>query len=97
MTQLDQISSDMTDAEAAYRFGEQAGIDRLIVTAAAMGQTVDPDAIQKIKHAASQTFPLTAADLMPELQGPALGKAMKAAEKRWINSGFTLAKAELIG
>ncbi len=96
MAQLDHISSDLPEAEAAYRFGEKSGIDRLMVTVAAMGQAVDPDAIRKIRHAANRTFPLTAADLMPKLKGPALGKALKAAEQRWIDSGFTLTKADLI-
>jgi poly(A) polymerase len=56
-----------------------------------------PDAADAVTHAAAQKFPLNAADLMPALSGPELGKALKSAEVRWIASGFTLTKADLIG
>ncbi len=97
MTQLDQISSTIPDAEAAYRYGGKVGMDRLVVMAASLGAQIDPEAAQVVKHAADQTFPLTAADLMPKLKGPALGEALKQAELRWIESGFTLTKADLLG
>lgn len=35
-------------------------------------------------------LPITAADLQPRLQGPALGRGLKAAEDAWIDSGFSL-------
>ncbi len=97
VTVLDQIGSDMSHAEAAYRFGADIGTHRLAVEAAALGQELDLAEVAKIKDAANQTFPLTAADLMPALEGAALGKALKSAEQRWIASGFTLTKADLIG
>jgi poly(A) polymerase len=95
-TQLNQIHSDLPDEEAAYRFGADVGLDRLAVNAASLGQAIGPKEVVTVKHAANQTFPLIAADLMPGLEGPALGKALKAAELRWISSGFTLTKADLI-
>ena len=33
---------------------------------------------------------------MPRLQGAALGAALRAAEARWIASGFTLTRAQLL-
>lgn len=96
MTVLDQINSDLSHAEAAYRFGADIGTHRLAIEAASLGQEIDPAQIEKIKAAANQVFPLRAADLMPSLEGAELGKALKAAEQRWIASGFTLTKADLL-
>ncbi|MFG5384277.1 CCA tRNA nucleotidyltransferase [Yoonia sp. R2-816] len=94
---IEQIRSDVTHAEAAYRFGARIGMDRLLIEAASLGAPIDPAQIETVEHAAKQTFPLKAADLMPDLQGAALGAALKQAEQRWIASGFTLTKADLLG
>ena len=96
MTTLNQINSDLSHAEAAYRFGADIGIHRLTIEAASLGQELDPVQIESIKDTASKTFPLKAADLMPALDGATLGKALKAAEQRWIASDFTLTKADLL-
>ncbi|MEL6681105.1 MAG: CCA tRNA nucleotidyltransferase [Pseudomonadota bacterium] len=94
--QLEQIRSEVSHKEAAYRFGATIGRDRLMIEAASLGQTVSPKALQTIQIASDQVFPISAADLMPDLQGAALGKALKAAEARWIASDFTLTKADLL-
>ena len=46
--------------------------------------------------AAGQRFPLTAADVMPPLQGPAVGRGLRAAEAAWIESGFLMPAPGLI-
>ncbi len=94
---IEQIRSDVTHAEAAYRFGAGIAMDRLLIEAASLGAPIDPAQIETVEHAAKQTCPLKAADLMPDLQGAALGVALKQAEQRWIASGFTLTKADLLG
>lgn len=86
-------ASDPVDL--AYRNGAKAGWDLLAVQAACLGQMIDPSMGAKVDYAAGQVFPLKAADL--PLQGPELGKALKAAEARWIASGFTLTKEDLLG
>jgi poly(A) polymerase len=93
---LSIITSGISLIEAAYRHGASAGRDVLLVQSATLGQPVDNSALMPIENAAQQTFPLSAADLMPALSGPALGKALKEAEARWISSGFTLTKAQLL-
>ena len=89
--------AQMTDGEApttaAFRHGFEAGRDAALVHAASLGQPPD---LEAIAHAAEQVFPLKAADLMPALSGAALGQALKQAETRWIASGFTLTKADLL-
>ncbi len=94
--QLEQMKSDMPHAELAYRFGADLALDRLAVEGAMLGREIDTNMAQKAQFAAEQTFPIKAADLMPTLRGPAIGKALKEAEARWIASGFTLTKAELL-
>lgn len=93
---LDHINGALSPIEVSYRFGQSAGEDRLLVEAAALGQEIDTNTLQKVQNAATNVFPLKAADLMPALTGPALGQALNEAEARWIASGFTLTKADLL-
>lgn len=85
--------------EAAYRHGEAAveglalaaargqwGRDRLGEAARVLGSLVIP------------AFPISGADLtdLGMAQGPALGQELKRLERLWIDSGFTLGKADLL-
>lgn len=96
VTALEMIQSDLPAGALGYRFGAERALDALAVRAASMGQEIDPNTAQLANFGASQTFPITATDLMPALSGPALGKALKEAEARWIASDFKLTKAELL-
>ncbi|OIQ07250.1 MAG: hypothetical protein AUK60_01995 [Rhodobacteraceae bacterium CG2_30_10_405] len=49
-----------------------------------------------IARGAAAEFPLAAADLMPALHGPALGARLRALESRWISSGFSLSRQQLL-
>lgn len=91
------LNSTMSPVEAGYRHGAAIGIDRLAIEAAALSQHISTDMIAQVVAAASQTCPVTAQDLMLTHQGAALGQALKAAENRWIASGFTLTKRDLLG
>ncbi|MFO8128109.1 CCA tRNA nucleotidyltransferase [Yoonia sp.] len=93
---LARITSGLSPIEAGYRHGAGIGRDVLLIQSAWLGQPVDKTALTVIEDAARQVFPLKAADLMPELSGVALGEALKEAEARWISSGFTLTKADLL-
>ena len=94
--QLSVLKAGLSPAETAYRHGAAAGQDVALVAAASLGQPLAPEIMQTVAHAAKQQFPLKAADLMPALSGAALGDALKAAEARWIASGFTLTKDDLL-
>ena len=52
--------------------------------------------LETIKISATAVFPVSAKDLMPKFQGPALGAELKALEDRWIASRFTLSAQELL-
>ncbi|MFN2305624.1 MAG: CCA tRNA nucleotidyltransferase [Paracoccaceae bacterium] len=88
--------TDASPAMLGYRFGADTARDRLLVLSAVLGQTLPPDDIAAAKHGAAQIFPLKAADLMDRYQGPALGRALKEAENRWLESDFTLTKDDLL-
>ncbi len=45
---------------------------------------------------AAAIFPVSATDLMPKLQGAKLGQKLKALEKRWLDSGLTLSREQLL-
>ena len=94
---LDHITADLDLPELAYRHGFAAARDAALIRAAAVGQPLTAHQIDGLQNAAAQVFPLRAADLMPALEGSALGAALKQAEARWIASGFTLTKADLLG
>ncbi|WP_333712206.1 CCA tRNA nucleotidyltransferase [Yoonia sp.] len=83
--------------ELAYRHGFAAARDAALIRAALAGGKVGHDDLAALQDAARKIFPLTAADLMPGLQGAALGRALRQAEARWIASGFTLTKDDLLG
>ena len=95
-TDLERITSGTSPSETAYRFGLAIGQSVALVQSASLGQPIETENWDALKTAAVEVFPLKAADLMPELSGPALGKALKDAEQRWISSGFKLTKAELL-
>tara|TARA_R110002096_G_scaffold288905_1_gene482863 strand:- start:3714 stop:4790 length:1077 start_codon:yes stop_codon:yes gene_type:complete len=86
-----------TLAACAFRHGADIATDRAAIEAAGLGREIDPDTSEMIRFAAMQTLPIKAADLMPKLQGAALGAALRKAENDWIASGFQLTRADLLG
>ncbi|WP_134727075.1 CCA tRNA nucleotidyltransferase [Paracoccus luteus] len=82
-------------AEAAYRLGaERAG--QLALLRASRGEVLRADWRAQIDFAAGQRLPVAAADLMPALHGPAVGRGLRAAEAAWIDSGFLMPAPALI-
>jgi len=80
-------------AELAYRHGPDAARHALALRAALTGAPPPADPEPAIAEGARARFPLRAADLPHE--GKALGEALARAERAWIDSGFTLSRAEL--
>ncbi|MBC9247893.1 CCA tRNA nucleotidyltransferase [Paracoccus sp. 11-3] len=62
----------------------------------ALGRDVPTDWNHQIDHAHSQKLPISAADLMPAMTGPALGIALRAADEHWIETGFQANRDELL-
>ena len=84
-------------AVLGYRLGAKQGRDAFLVNAAVTETgPVSPDALADIVAGSRHVFPVSAADLMPELQGAELGAALKDLERDWIDSDFALRKDQLI-
>ena len=93
----DGMEGPMGPGELGYRLGEAMAMDILALRAALREQEIDPVQAEIAKIGAGRTCPVRAADLLPKLQGAALGQALKQIETRWIASGFTLDRAALLG
>lgn len=97
---LEQLRAALSDpgseAELGYRYGAGTGRDALLIRAATLGQEISDFSRNRVAFGAAQRFPVTAADLMPALAGPALGARLKALETRWIASGFSLSREALL-
>ena len=87
----------MAPAEAGYRLGAEVGADAVLAHAALCETQPAPDWQADVARGAAAQFPVKAADLMPALQGAALGAGLKALEARWIASGFALSRDDLLG
>lgn len=84
-------------AVLGYRLGARDGLDAVLLQAALTGTPLAETSRNRVEFGAAQRFPVQAADLMPALQGAALGARLKELETRWIASGFALDRAALLG
>ena len=95
-TMESEVSAMCDPSELGYRYGEKDGQDILLLRAALLEQPWNPADLDGLSQGAKATFPIKAADLMPEYEGPQLGKKLNALEQRWIDSGFTLTRKDLL-
>ncbi|CUH64942.1 CCA-adding enzyme [Thalassovita gelatinovora] len=92
----DGIGSGEAAGVLGYRHGAEMAVSILALRAAMLEQHLAESDVAAANSAADQKFPVKADDLMPDLQGPALGARLKQLETKWIASGFTLTKAQLL-
>ena len=83
-------------AALAYRFGPELAVDAALLRAAFGDAPPDLMAPEEARRGAAARFPVTAADLMPRLEGAALGARLRLLEERWIASDFALSRAALL-
>lgn len=83
-------------AELGYRHGVEEGCAILLLRAALLEMPWCDRLAEDLAKGAKARFPVTAADLMPEYSGPALGERLQALERAWIESGFTLSRDDLL-
>lgn len=93
----DEIGSLRPAAELGYRHKEVLAADIVLARAALTGMPPPAGWEAAVATGAAARFPLRAADLMPGFTGPALGARLAALEARWIASGFSLTRADLLG
>jgi poly(A) polymerase len=92
----DEIGTTKTPAALGWKLGVDDAQD-VVLCRAALFETQPPDGWQaQIARGVGSSFPVTAADLMPALQGPALGAKLREIQARWLASDLTLTKAQLL-
>lgn len=92
----DEIGTMTKPAPLGWKYGAEVAGDIILARAAVLEQPLPDDWQVDICRGAAARFPISAADLMPALQGPALGAALKMLEMRWLNSDLTLTRAQLL-
>lgn len=95
-TYRDETGTESKASALGYRLGSQAAQDIVLLRAALLSVPFDPAELAAADHGAGQVFPIKAGDLMPDLQGAALGAKLKELEERWIASDFTLTREQLL-
>ena len=92
----DDAASTLGPAALGWSLGEAPAQDVILCRAAFMETSLPLDWHGEIRRGTQSTFPVSAADLMPTLQGPDLGARLKALQARWLASGLHLSKAALL-
>jgi poly(A) polymerase len=85
-----------TPAALGWRLGETLATDAMLARAAILESQPPANWPADIARGFAARFPVTAADLMPALQGEALGASLKAMEARWLASDLTLSREDLL-
>lgn len=83
-------------AALAYMYDQSVARNAMLLRSALLEMPLPPMLETELNAGAQAVFPLTAQDLMPDVQGPALGVALKRLKSDWIASGFSLDKDSLL-
>ena len=98
---LDRLRSGLSSmdppAALGYRYGPDTAASIILARAAVLETPPKAGWTEDIAQGAAARFPVTAADLMSQLSGPALGEKLAVLEARWIASGFRLTRDDLLG
>ena len=90
-------ATTMAAGELGYREGYATARDVLLLRVALLQQPLAQSELEAARAADGLTLPVKPADLMAlGLSGPALGDRLREIERRWIASGFTLSRADLL-
>ncbi|MGV8950023.1 MAG: CCA tRNA nucleotidyltransferase [Cypionkella sp.] len=92
----DYIGTSLTPAALGWKLGERLARATILCRAALLEQPLSPNWQSEIIRGTQASLPVTAADLMPALQGPALGEALRKIEVRWLASDLNLSKSDLL-
>lgn len=94
----DLVTRPVSPAAAAYLYDERVARGAALLSAARTGTPIPPDLDTQIERGEAARLPIGAKDFLAAgwTPGPELGAAMKRAEARWIDSGFSLDKAALL-
>jgi poly(A) polymerase len=85
-----------TPGALGWRLGASLAVDAMLARAATLEGPLPANWQAEIDRGSASRFPVAAADLMPALQGEALGQRLKALEARWLASDLTLKRDDLL-
>lgn len=83
-------------AVLGWRLGADLGADAVLARAAVLGAPPASGWQAEVVRGAAANFPVTAADLMPTLQGEALGARLRQLNARWLATDLKLGKDDLL-
>ena len=92
----DQVGNALSPAALGWRLGPEAGADAVLARAAVLESPLPDDWKADVARGAASRFPVTAADLMPALAGPALGAKLAELESRGLASDLRLSRDDLL-
>ena len=92
----DQVGNALSPAALGWRLGPDAGADAVLARAAVLESPLPDDWKADVARGAASRFPVTAADLMPALAGPALGAKLAELESLWLASDLRLSRDDLL-
>ena len=92
----DQLGNTLSPAALGWRLGPDAGADAVLARAAVLESPLPDDWKADVARGAASRFPVTAADLMPALAGPALGEKLAQLESLWLASDLCLTREDLL-
>ena len=93
----DQIGSSLSPAALGWKLGPEFGTDALLARAALLESPLPAQWQEDVSRGVESRFPVMAADLMPQLSGPALGAKLAQLESLWLASDLRLSRDELLG
>lgn len=91
-----EASGSASVAELGFRYGAEGGLHETLLRCAFLEEPWTDDLRNALNLGAAAEFPIRSADLIPDFTGPALGKKLAELEARWIASGFTLTREDLL-
>ena len=91
------LGSLQTPAALGFVHGLTLATDCILARAAVFETPLPKDWEREAERGALANFPVSAADFMPDLQGPALGQKLAEVMQRWLDSDLSLTRQQLIG
>lgn len=91
-----EIGSSLSVAAMGWKLGVTEAKDVILCRAALLEMPLPENWRKHVEQGSRAKMPVTAADLMPELTGPALGEKLRQCEQRWLASDLRLTKAQLL-
>ena len=91
-----EMAGTKTPAALGWCHGAMLAGDMVHLRAALFSSPLPPNWQDEIGRGVAARFPVSAADFMPELCGPALGQRLRSLENRWLQSDLRLTRPELL-